>query len=60
MIEPFKYVITPVAIERDDDGKVLREIVGEAASAYSLTQATELIKSFEQQIVAAQNGKEAA
>jgi hypothetical protein len=59
MIEPFKYIIQPVAIERDDGGRVTREIPGEMVSVYNAEQAVEAITEFEQQLavfVAEQNG----
>jgi hypothetical protein len=49
-IEPFKYMIQPVAIERDDAGQVRREIPGEVLNVYSLAQAMEAITAFEQQL----------
>jgi hypothetical protein len=56
MIEPFKYMIQPIAIERDADGNIVREIPAEIVSAYSLAQAAELIGKFEEQLKASQNG----
>lgn len=49
-VEPFKYMIQPVAIERDDAGQIRREIPGEVVSVYSLTQAIEAITMFEEQL----------
>lgn len=50
MPEPFKYLIQPVAIERDENGQVRREIPGEVLSVYSLEQAVEAITTFEEQL----------
>jgi hypothetical protein len=61
MIEPFKYLIQPVAIERDENGRILREIPGEILSVYSATQAETAIKEFETQLdqLNEQGGKDA-
>lgn len=60
MIEPLKYLIQPVAYERDDEtGRVLRELPGETVTVYSAEQAAEAIEQFEQKLsalVASQNG----
>lgn len=50
MIEPFKYMIQPVALERDESGRVIREIPGEILSVYSAEKAAEAIESFEEQL----------
>lgn len=50
MIEPFKYLIQPVAIERDDTGRVTREMPGEVFNVFSAAQAAEAIVEFEAQI----------
>jgi hypothetical protein len=60
MIEPLKYLLTPVAYERDDEtGRVLREMPGETVTVYSAEQAKEAIEQFEaklSELVASQNG----
>jgi hypothetical protein len=50
MIEPFKYLIQPVAVERGEDGRIVREIIGETVSVYNIDKAVELIREFEEQI----------
>jgi len=50
MLEPFKYLIQPVAVERDADGRVVREIPGETRPAYTLEQIAALVELFEAQI----------
>lgn len=50
-VEPFKYLIQPVALERGEDGKVLRERPAEVISVYSADQAVQAITEFEQQIL---------
>jgi hypothetical protein len=47
MIEPFKYLIQPVALERDEGGQIKREVPGEVISVYSVAQAMEAITEFE-------------
>jgi hypothetical protein len=56
-LEPFKYIVQPVALERDEDGKVVREVPAEPVSAYSVEQVLELVRAFEDQLTASQNGK---
>jgi hypothetical protein len=51
-IEPFKYLVQPVAIERDQDGHITREVAGETVAVYSLEQATALIERFELELAA--------
>jgi hypothetical protein len=52
MLEPFKYLIQPVAIDRDQDGNIIREVAGETVAVYSLQQATALIERFELELAA--------
>lgn len=56
MIEPFKYLIQPVAIERSEEGVIVREIPAETIAVYSLEQATQAIETFEANLIAQQNG----
>jgi len=60
MIEPLKYLLQPIAYERDDEtGRVLREIPGETVAVYSAEQAKEAIEQFEQklnELAPSQNG----
>jgi len=52
MIEPLKYLIQPVAYERDDEtGRVLREMPGETVVVFSAEQAVSAIDQFEAQLV---------
>jgi hypothetical protein len=51
VIEPFKYLIQPVAIERGEDGRIVREVPGETVSVYSAEQALQLVEQFEAQLV---------
>lgn len=46
-IEPFKYLVQPVAVERDDNGRVVREMPAEVVSVYSAEQAVQAITEFE-------------
>jgi hypothetical protein len=48
--KPFKYVVTPVAVEVDDDGRVSREIVGEAKALYTPAQVFEFVSQVEAQL----------
>jgi hypothetical protein len=52
MIEPFKYLIQPVALERDPDGHIVREVSAEPVAVYSLEQAVALIERFELELAA--------
>lgn len=56
MIEPFKYLLQPVAYERGDDGRVIREIAGEPLVVFNAEQAAQAIMMFEQNLAAQQNG----
>jgi hypothetical protein len=51
-VEPFKYLLQPVAVERDDKtGRIIREMPGEVIAVFSASQAVEAIAEFEKQIV---------
>lgn len=50
MLEPFKYMIQCVAIERDEQGQIVREVPAETQSAYRVEQAQEIITKFQQEI----------
>lgn len=55
MIEPLKYLLQPVAYERDNEtGRVLREIPAETVVVYSAEQAAAAIEKFENGLVEAQ------
>lgn len=52
-IEPFKYLLQPVALERDPEtGRIVRELPGETLAVYSAAQAAEVIAEFETQLEA--------
>lgn len=51
MIEPFKYLLQPVALERNGTGRVLREVPAEIVIVYNAEQAAEAIANFEAEIV---------
>jgi len=50
VIEPFKYLIQPVALERDEHGRVIAERIAQPVTAYNLTQVTKVVYDFEQEI----------
>lgn len=56
MIEPFKYLIQPVAVERGENGRVVREMPGEVIAVYNADQAVEAIREFEKTITEDQTG----
>jgi hypothetical protein len=59
MIEPFKYILQAVAIERDDDtGRIVREIPAEPVFVYSAAEAMEAVTKFEENL--AESVKEGA
>jgi hypothetical protein len=48
MIEPLKYLLQPIAYERDDEtGRVLREIPGQVITVYTANQAADAVMEFE-------------
>jgi len=50
-LEPLKYLIQPVAIERDTDtGRIVREVPAETMTVYSVEEAAALIVKFESDI----------
>jgi len=60
MIEPLKYLIQPVAYERDvETGRVIREMPGETITVFSADQAMTAILEFERQVERIQEQKEA-
>lgn len=46
-VEPFKWLLQPVCVERDESGRVTREIPGEILQVFSAAQAVEAIDEFE-------------
>lgn len=50
-IEPLKFLIQPVAYERDDEtGRVLREMPGQVVTVFSAEQAAEAVTLFEREL----------
>jgi Ser/Thr protein kinase RdoA (MazF antagonist) len=48
MIEPLRYLIQPIAYERDDEtGRVIREIPGQVVTVYTANQAADAVMEFE-------------
>jgi hypothetical protein len=51
MIEPFKYLVQPVALERDGTtGRAVRELPGSTVTVYDAEQAAQAIVEFELQL----------
>ena len=50
MYEPFKYVVQCVAIERDEQGNVVREMPAEPANTYNIDQIQALIQKFHEEL----------
>ena len=50
MLEVLKFLIQPVAIERDANGKIIREVPGEVISIFDPAKAAEAMQGFEMQI----------
>ena len=47
-VEPLKYLLQPVAYERDDEtGRVIREIPGQVVTVYTADQAAQAVLEFE-------------
>jgi hypothetical protein len=56
-VEPFKYLLQPVALERDEEtGRVLREIPGQPVTVFSAEACMEAAELFERGLAEAQNG----
>ena len=53
MLELLKVVVQPVAIERDPDGRVTGEKLGEAVSLYTPDSLVEFVAKLRQEIEAA-------
>lgn len=53
MIEPFKYLLQPVALERDPDtGRAVREMPGQVLTVYDAAEAADAIARFELELAA--------
>jgi hypothetical protein len=50
MIEPFKYLIQPVAVERDEAGRIVAERPAQTLAVYSAAEAVQAIEQFEQEL----------
>jgi len=50
MLEPFKYLLQPVALERDQDGQIIREVPGETMHLYTLEQLAGAVEQWETQL----------
>jgi hypothetical protein len=50
LIEPFKYLIQPVAIERDESGRITGEKPAQVLVVYSAAEAVTAIEQFEQEL----------
>jgi len=50
MLEVLKFLIQPVAIERDANGKIIREVPGDVISIFDPAKAEEAMRGFEMQI----------
>lgn len=50
-VEPFKYLLQPVALERNGTGRVLRELPAPVLTVYNAEQAAEAVREFEAQLV---------
>jgi ADP-dependent phosphofructokinase/glucokinase len=60
-IELLKVLVQPVAIERDEDGRIIGEKVGEAIALFTPEQISEYVDQLREQIDQAnRNGTEAA
>ena len=59
LIEPFKYLIQPVAIERDETGRVIAERAGEVVTVFTAEDAARAVTEFEATLaqIIAQNGQ---
>lgn len=55
-VEPFKYLLQPVALERNGSGRVVQEIPASVLTVYSAEQAADAIRAFEEQIVNHEEG----
>jgi hypothetical protein len=49
-IEPFKYLIQAVAIERDDAGRIVAERIAEVVTVFNAEQAAEAVREFERAV----------
>lgn len=56
-LELLKIVVQPVVLERDGDGKITGERVGEATAIFQVDQLQTFVEQLQQEIVAS-NGKQ--
>jgi hypothetical protein len=50
VLELLKFIVQPVVLERDEDGTIVGERVGEATAMYSLSQIADFIATLQEQI----------
>jgi len=50
MFEPLKYLIQPVALERDEHGKIVGERVAQTQQVFSAAELASVIEDFEAEI----------
>jgi hypothetical protein len=58
-LELLKVIVQPVVLERNDDGSIVGERLGEATSLYTLEQVEEFVKQVRQSIEMQQQEMEA-
>lgn len=54
MLELLKLIVQPVVLERDEDGRVVGERLGEPTALYTAEQLTEYREAIERELVAQQ------
>jgi len=62
MIEPYKYLLQPVAIERDQDGRIVAERVAQVITVFNAEEAARAVIEFEAslaQMTASEDGNQA-
>jgi hypothetical protein len=59
LIEPLKYLIQPIAYERDDEtGRVLREMPGPVVTVFTAEDAARAVTEFEAALQQLQEGRD--
>jgi hypothetical protein len=59
LIEPLKYLIQPIAYERDDEtGRVLREMPGQVVTVFTAEDAARAVTEFEAALQQLQEGRD--
>lgn len=54
-MELLKVVVQPVALERNEDGKIVREHIGEPVAIYDLDQLAEWVEKVREEIAKTSN-----